>query len=70
MPYKCVILALSKVVFLHTGVPKQCWIYINVDHWKAETLVDSMSPTVFMCDDPRVHSSLFSKQDQLLKPIK
>ena len=54
---KCVILASSKLVFLHTGVPKQCWIYINVV--SAETLVDSTSPTVFMCDDVRARSSHF-----------
>ena len=23
-------LSSSKLLFLHTGVPKQCWIYINV----------------------------------------
>ena len=30
LQYKCVIFAYSKVVFLHTGGPKQWWICINV----------------------------------------
>ena len=58
----------KNVLFLPMGFGVE--VHKRECDWKAETLVDSMSLIVFMCDDVSPHSSYFTVVRQIQSLIK